>query len=289
MSRWFTYLKERSPLQALLIVGASVSGSGVMLAALLTGRPFDVRAFVLGLVAQLLFLLVLRVMDERKDYEKDKVAHPTRPLPRGLISVAEIERAIVGGMSAMVALAGASAAAVNPTAGAVFAVGTAYLWLMYREFYIGKKLGDYPMLYAISHQIILFPIYGFPIALAAPELIFSPAALAFVAANLGASMTYEIARKLDPAAPAILKTYRSIYGPGKTAALAAAFVALSAVFAYQMHLQAILWPIEALMLLALGYVLAKPEKFKVAEGVAGLSTLVHLVAIPIAIWARLLP
>jgi 4-hydroxybenzoate polyprenyltransferase len=33
-------------------------------------------------------------MDEVKDLAKDRIAHPERPLPRGLLTVREVERAI---------------------------------------------------------------------------------------------------------------------------------------------------------------------------------------------------
>ena len=43
----------------------------------------------------MLFFAELRLMDELKDYEKDLIAHPERPLPRGLLSREEVRAAVL--------------------------------------------------------------------------------------------------------------------------------------------------------------------------------------------------
>ena len=79
---WLIYSKERFPLVTyLLLVG------GITLSAqLLHSSAIDWKGFGVASVALLLFFAELRLMDELKDYEKDKIAHPGRPLPRGLVS-----------------------------------------------------------------------------------------------------------------------------------------------------------------------------------------------------------
>ncbi len=68
---------------------------------------------------------------------------------------------------------------------------------MFKEFYVGETLAQYPMIYALSHQIIEYPIYGFVVVLVRPDLAFAPAMFAYIGMNIGASMTFEIGRKLD--------------------------------------------------------------------------------------------
>jgi 4-hydroxybenzoate polyprenyltransferase len=279
MKAWLTFLKERAPLPAVLLIGAGVSASGVYLA----GR-FDLRAFLFGLGALALFLVLLRVMDERKDFEKDKVAHPERPLPRGLLTVAQVDRAIAVLTVALFALAVVAGVVVNPVAGGFLAVGAIYLWLMFKEFYVGEKLAEYPMVYALSHQIIEYPIYGFVVVCARPDLAFSPRMVAYIAMNIGASMTFEIARKLDPKAAPILKTYLSLYGPGKTAAFIALFVALAGAGAYALGILFLTLPSEILILICLPVLFKAPDKFKTIEGAAGLVSFMHVFGVAIQAW-----
>jgi 4-hydroxybenzoate polyprenyltransferase len=279
MKRWITFFHERAPLPAVLMIGAGVSASGVYLAG-----PFNLRAFLIGLLAQALFLVLLRVMDERKDFEKDKVAHPQRPLPRGLLSVAEVERAIPILAGALLALALAAGVVVNPIAGGFLAVGAVYLWLMYKEFYVGEALANYPLVYALSHQIIEYPIYGFVVVLVRPDLAFSGRMVSYIAMNIGASMTFEIARKLDPKAPPILKTYLSLYGPAKTAALIAVFMILSGIASYALGILPLTVGSEVLVLATLPVLLKAPTKFRAVEGAAAFASFMHVFGIAIQAW-----
>jgi 4-hydroxybenzoate polyprenyltransferase len=279
VKRWFTFFNERAPIPAVLMIGAGVSASGVYL-----GGHFDRRAFLVGLLAQALFLVLLRVMDERKDFEKDKVAHPTRPLPRGLLSVGEVEKAIVVLAALLLALAAAAGVLINPIAGGFLAVGAVYLWLMFNEFYVGERLADFPMVYALSHQIIEYPIYGFVVVLVRPELAFSSAMASYIAMNIGASMTFEIARKLDPKAPPILKTYLSLYGPGKTAAFIALFTAVAGIGSYALGILFLTLPSELLVLACLPVLLKAPSKYRAVEGAAALSSFMHVFGVAIHAW-----
>ena len=100
----------------------------------------------------------------------------------------------------------------SPIGGMPYLILTLYLWLMYREFYIGKWLEQHQLLYAISHQIVIIPLCVFPVLLAKPILIVSQQTYYFSLLILGAFFSYEISRKLDPKAHPVLKTYRSLYG-----------------------------------------------------------------------------
>ena len=279
MRRWVTFLNERIPIPVVLVLGSGTALSGVYLA----GR-FDLRAFLLGLLALAIFLVLLRIMDERKDLEKDKVAHPERPLPRGLLTVADVNRAIVILTLALFVLAGATGVVVHRVAGGFLAVGAAYLWLMFKEFYVGERLGDYPMVYALSHQIVEYPMFGFAVVLVRPDLAFSLRMVAFVAMNLGASMTFEIARKLDPGAPTILKTYLSVYGPTRTAALLALFTAVAGAGSYALGILPLTLPVEVLALATVSLLFVAPSKHALVAGVAGVSVLVHLFGIAVQAW-----
>jgi 4-hydroxybenzoate polyprenyltransferase len=279
MKRWLTFMNERAPIPAVLMIGAGVSASGVYLAG-----HFDLRAFLIGTLAQVIFLILLRVMDERKDFEKDKVAHPDRPLPRGLLTVADIDRSIVVLAVVMFALAAVAGVVVNPVAGGFLAVGALYLWLMFKEFYVGERLASYPMIYALSHQIIEYPIYGFVVVLVRPDLAFARPMFAYIAMNIGASMTFEIARKLDPTAAPILKTYLSLYGPPKTAALLALFMVVAGIGSYALGILPLTLPSELLVIACLPVLFKAPGKYRVLEGASAFSSFMHVFGVAFHAW-----
>ena len=72
MAPWLIYIKERfSPATyALLILGMTLSARSI------TAVPALPVGTALGMICLLVFFFTLRLMDEFKDLEKDKVAHP---------------------------------------------------------------------------------------------------------------------------------------------------------------------------------------------------------------------
>ncbi len=214
MERWVIFLKERMPVPVLLILSLGIALSSLASAPL----PSSKLLLALALLMPALFFLVLRFMDEVKDFEKDKIAHPERPLPRGLLSPQEVTRVIYGGLFVMVLLGGGLYALGHGLAGAVYLFTTLYLWLMYKEFFIGHALEKSPFLYALTHQVIILfltaSIRCFDQTILSWEQFFIPGLMI-----MGAFFTYEICRKLDPEAHPVLKTYRSQYGHKKTLGL----------------------------------------------------------------------
>jgi hypothetical protein len=201
--------------------------------------------------------------------------------------VHEVEVATFRSTWALFALAGFFAAIGSPMAGIGYAVSVAYLWLMYREFYVGEWLAEWPIPYAVSHQLVLFPIYAYVFAFFEPSSLVSELTFAYGLCNMGAGMTLEITRKLDPEAHPALKTYLVLYGPAKTFALTLVFVALSAYGAHRLGLEAILYPIEAVVVLGASTVFWKPSAHKGVAGLSALSSLVHMFALAFAHWGGL--
>jgi 4-hydroxybenzoate polyprenyltransferase len=277
MSRWLTYLKERFPLPVYVLLVGGIVLSGLYLE---SGR-FDLRAFLLAFIGIMLFFSELRLMDELKDYKKDLEAHPERPLPRGLLTPEEVRKAI--GIKAVVMLAygGLVAFLANPFAGACYGILTVYLWLMYREFFVGSWLEKRAIWYAVSHQIIMIPLAAFCVLVFRPAMLYDTMTLYMGLCMLGSFFSYEVCRKLDPKAHPVLKTYLYMYGPKGTAVLVLCASAVAAFGAYRLGLEMLLWPMETLLLISLILLFAKPDKFKIIEGVASLSLLVHLWAIVI--------
>lgn len=277
-SRWLTYLRERSPLVLLLAVAVPQAISSFYL--LRTGVPgIATWASALGIMG---LLVLLRLMDEVKDEEKDRAAHPERPVPRGLLSANEVRGAISTVAVMLLVYAALLAAVFSMQMSVLLAACVAYAGLMYKEFFASRALADRPLIYALSHQLIVLLMYGFAVAAADPSAVLSERAQAWALGGLGASFVVEVSRKLDPAAPSVLRTYLQFYGRGGVALLMLGALALLADGAWDLGLHRIVWPFAALAALTMPVLWVRPDKHAVVAGTTGLAALVYMLAPAIA-------
>ncbi len=288
MGAWMTFLKERLPLPSylVLVMGLAISGSALGNASAAV-RPSAAiwGATAIAAAGAFMFFAVLRIMDEYKDYEKDRVAHPHRPLPRGLLAPEQVAGA-VNGLAVAMLVFGVVVGLRNGPAGLGYLLVTGYLWLMYREFYAGAWLAQRPLLYAASHQIIILPLCYFCV------LVFDPAAWRHLQPALlgitvlGAFFAYEICRKLDPQAHPLVQTYLSHYGRATTLVFALCTVALSALGALGLGLERMLWPLEGTLTALLALMILSPNRYKIIEYGASVSLALHVWAIPLDTWLK---
>jgi 4-hydroxybenzoate polyprenyltransferase len=218
------------------------------------------------------------MMDELKDLDKDRIAHPARPLPRGLISPEEVRSGLRIAIGLLLVVSVFIGLLWNPVAGVLLGLSVGYSLLMYREFFAPDLLGARPFSYAATHQIIIVPIYAFATATALPEAAFTQPVLWFAATGLGASFALEVCRKLDPDAHPALGTYLIVAGPGRTATAVLAAMGLATYAAYQIGVHTILWPVALLLLASLGLTIVRPASFKWTAGFAGLFVLAQIFA-----------
>lgn len=279
-NRWRVYLKERFPIVKNSMVPAGMSVSAYFLCKRLGIEVTPVQ-ILFPFVAILVFLGELRLMDELKDYAKDVVAHPERPLPRGLLSKEETARAIKSGLLLMALLSVGATIGISRITGALYAFNTLYLYFMYREFFVGQSLAKRPFWYAVSHQVVIFPLISFAISCYSSEAWMTNEGLWLATAILGSFFAYEVGRKLDPKAPKILETYLIWYGRPRTALMIVGTLSLSAVAAYFLQLGPTLWPVQALALLSLPVLWSAPERYKIPEGATTLALLLHLWGLPL--------
>jgi 4-hydroxybenzoate polyprenyltransferase len=272
MAAWLTYIKERFPIPVYLLLAGGVTTTGL----LAKSGPMSWPALALGVVGLLLFLGLLRLMDEYKDYDKDRVAHPERPLPRGLLKIETVRKVIHAGVLLMLAYVGVAYLYAGLPAALLYLVSTAFLWLMFKEFYVGTWLSKIPILYAVTHQVVMLPLVAFCTTLARPEMWNDPHTWYAASAALGSFFTYEICRKLDPDAPRILDTYLIHHGRIATTFFLICTCALAAWGAHQVGLQLVLWPAGALVLASVSIIYFAPRKHKVVEAIATLSLVAHL-------------
>ncbi len=143
--RWWIFLKERFPLQThlpmiVLFVGAHAA---------LAGSVRGIQSLILGVVL-LLFFFRMRLFDEIKDYTVDLNLHPERPLPRGVLQVIQVKRAIVICLILEIFLV-----ALNVKMIPVLLVAQGYSLLMYKEFFIGRWLRSHLTTYAVTHTVVV--------------------------------------------------------------------------------------------------------------------------------------
>jgi pyruvate,water dikinase len=185
----FPPLAYAPPIAAFVLCGyagaAAAGGAGIALAP----RP----AVVLLTVA--LAFLCLRCADDLKDAGADRAEHPERPVPRGLVSAAEVGAlggaAALGGLLGALWLGGASLAA--------FAAWLGYFGLTAREFFAAGAIRRRPALYALLHSPLVPLLFAFVWVShpAAPDVLGSGAAPFGRAALLawGVGLAAEAGRK----------------------------------------------------------------------------------------------
>lgn len=154
--RLLAYTKERFPLIPVMILVVLMAGASAHLFSRWMGLPFTFTnwKFWGATVTVFLFMLQLRMSDEIKDFEKDRVAYPERLLSQGIVSLDHIRIVffVVVGIQLL----------INVGLGveflALLAVLQIYAFLMAKEFFAKDFLEHKIGLYLVSHQIILLPL-----------------------------------------------------------------------------------------------------------------------------------
>lgn len=280
-SRWRVYFKERFPLIPNLLVALGITHTARILAERSMGVETGSLSTLMAVIGGMLFLAQIRLMDEYKDFEKDKIAHPDRPLPRGLFTHAEFGSWIARFNAAMILLSMLLGWIVNPVSGVLFAIGTLYLYLMFREFYVGEWLSKRPMLYAITHQLIIFPMGAFVYSCYQSQVLNDPQVFWFCLMLIGAFFGFEVGRKLDPSAHPILKTYLVQFGKPKTVTLLLVLLGISFHAGKHLTVDGILGALYILVILASSLVWWAPSRFKIVEGMVTLFLLLALWSVPL--------
>jgi len=102
------------------------------------------------LVATVLFFFMLRLYDEVKDFESDLKNHPTRPLPRGLVTRSQINIGIV----TCIVLELFLFSFFGLRGLAIITLPILYSLLMFKEFFIKKWIRSHVTFYAITHTFV---------------------------------------------------------------------------------------------------------------------------------------
>ncbi|CAN5802427.1 hypothetical protein BH23GEM8_BH23GEM8_20450 [soil metagenome] len=198
-TRLWIYQRERFPLVAYAPMVIVFTASAAYYSRFARGAagfiPWD--RYLVGAFTALVFFVWLRILDEHKDAEIDRKYRPELPVPRGLVTRAELRR--VGGAALGLALL-LNIVVAPQLLGAIFVVA-AYAALMTREFFVGEWLRAHPLAYLVSHMMILPLIDFYTTGLDwLAEGVVPPAALGlFLALTFLNGVVVEVGRKIRTA------------------------------------------------------------------------------------------
>ena len=193
-------------------------------AALLAGQAWRPGAStVVRVVTVVLALLYLRIVDEQKDLDYDRVHHPDRPLVRGDVSVGELRATMAVLVAVLIALnVGFSLPAVLVLAGmlgyAVFLVALERRSAVVRYGLLLNLAVTYPVQLLISIYLYLSTGLGWRATTIPLIAIFACVFLHF-----------EFARKTAWVTPTGGRFYSAVLGPVGSAAVTIGFAVLAAV------------------------------------------------------------
>jgi hypothetical protein len=275
VKRLVAYQRERFPVAGYLPLIAAFTFSAAAYSRLARGEPgfIPLDRFVVGAFTALIFFFMLRVLDEHKDAEVDRLYRPELPVPRGLVSLSEL-RLLGGGLLLGAALLNL---AVEPRLLLAWIPVAAWAALMTREFFVPAWLRARPALYLVSHMIIMPMIDLYTtgldwLAAGAPP----PRALwLFLAVTFLNGVVIEVGRKIrapDGERPGV-DTYTAAWGARRAVHVwlavtaAAALTAMLALRAVDAHLLALLLPPAAIAVAVPAFRFLGEEDARHARGI----------------------
>lgn len=155
--RLWIYQAERFPLLKTATLLAAFSAASINVSAILAARDLPgLATYAAAFTVLLIVFFQLRACDEVKDAEDDRRFRPERPIPRGLVS----QKLITGIAIALTPVAGLVSWALSPWL--LIPLAAVWLWLalMTAEFGAPEWLKARPMLYLVSHMLIM-PLIDF--------------------------------------------------------------------------------------------------------------------------------
>ena len=235
MMVWWQYQQERFPLIVNSLLIFMFSLSAVCYSSLLrsSGSWPSFIVTVTVFISCFLIFLELRIADEFKDYAEDLKYRPYRPVPRGLVTLKALGNLALISMSLQLMLA----FYIEPKLILILLMVWAYWGLMWREFFIPLWLKNHPIIYLLSHMLIMPLIHFYASAFDWLILGFQmPSGLFwFFALSFVNGIIVEIGRKLRLShhEETGVDTYSSRYGIKKASRVWLVMIVVSALLAYQ--------------------------------------------------------
>ncbi|OAJ72151.1 hypothetical protein AYJ08_19410 [Brevibacillus sp. SKDU10] len=193
--RWWIYQRERFPIVQNGIVVAVFSISTMLYSSILrNGSSPSLQSLVIGFLSTFLFFLLLRIADEFKDFEEDSRFRSYRAVPRGVVTLKHL--GVLGVFIGLLQLGMAYWLSPKLIFWLVLAWG--YLALMSKEFFVKEWLKAHPIIYLLSHMVMMPMIVMYIVAcdwVTASDTI--PSGLPWLLlASYGNGIILEIGRKI---------------------------------------------------------------------------------------------
>ena len=156
--RFWIYQGERFPFVQYLPLVAAFTFSATGYSLMAGGRSGFPNGWTMaaGVATSFGLFFLLRLFDEFKDAADDAKWRPYRAVPRGLVSFGEIRALIIFIIAFVIAIN----AAVAPMLLAPLALSLAYILLMWREFFVPAWLRSHPVVYMLTHMVVM-PLIDF--------------------------------------------------------------------------------------------------------------------------------
>jgi len=218
-ARLWEYQTERFPVFKHGALIAAFGASAVCLSALLRGAVPGWLSVVVAVLVLFGFFFQLRVADEHKDNADDTRYRPERPVPRGLVTLAELRGVALGVAALQVALT----VLLDWTMIVLLLAVWGWMAVMTKEFFAPEWLKKRPLVYMFSHMAImpLIDLYAtacdwWPAGYALHEG-FGLTLGAFLVLSLVNGTAIEIARKCWAPESELegVETYSKLWGPGR--------------------------------------------------------------------------
>jgi len=148
-----------------------------------------------GLVALWSFFLWLRILDEHKDFESDRIAHPDRALQRGLVTLKDLR--VVGGVTLLIQVAVSTW--LDRGVGAVtgwWLVSVVWSLLMAKEFFVREWLRRHIMWYAFTHMVVMLPLVAWVASMGNTDAFRIPSTWALASLVYASGLAFEMGRKM---------------------------------------------------------------------------------------------
>lgn len=159
MKPWLILIRERFPIGSYFPMVTVFALANMLVAAhFFSIGQVPVHITIIIWCLTLSFFFRLRLFDELKDVEVDKINNPTRPLARGVLSTTSVKSMIA--VLILFELLATTFLSTSALFMQVIAVG--YSLLMYKEFFIGSWLRPKLTLYAVTHTAVSIAL-GFAI------------------------------------------------------------------------------------------------------------------------------
>ena len=151
--KWYTYQKERFPVLTYGFYILCLTFATFFYNTKMLEIKSNVGTFIVMFVVAFLQFLMVRIIDEFKDYEEDKKYRPYRPVPRGLIKLQELRVLFV----ICVVLQLGLTLILNPISVLFLLILWVVFVLMTKSFFM-KKIVDKHILLEVALDEVMLPV-----------------------------------------------------------------------------------------------------------------------------------